>query len=172
MKILCNAVIGCKPISEWKKRKEMSDLSTRHRQTLEAYPGLPASRMNGVAARHGYAGSEASIRRKVAELRPRKPSEAFLRPGIPPGAQTRFDRADFCVARRKLHCFFMMPGYSRMRCPEFFPESSMKHFLSRHVGAFGGVSRSLLCDNWESAPVERRRKAVELNSTAAAMPDR
>ncbi len=148
-------------------------------ETLKNYPDMPASRMYQIAAKHGYAGSEASMRRKVAELRPRKSSEAFLRLSVLPGEQAQVDWAEFGAiafgsARRKLYCFVMTLSYSRMRYVEFFPGSSMEHFLRGHAGAFeafGGVPRNIVCDNLKSAAAGRCGKAIELNATAMEMLD-
>ncbi len=68
----------------------------------------------------------------------------------------------------------MTLSYSRMRYVEFFPGSSMEHFLRGHAGAFeafGGVPRTIVCDNLKSAVAGLCGKAIELNAIAMAMLD-
>ncbi len=47
--------------------------------TFGKYPGLHASRLHQMVKQRGYAGSESHFRRLVAQLRPAKVHEAFLR---------------------------------------------------------------------------------------------
>ena len=48
-------------------------------QTLEKYPRLSAQRIYVMACERGYQGASSHFRARVAELRPRKSNEAYLR---------------------------------------------------------------------------------------------
>ncbi len=48
-------------------------------ETLEKYPGLPASRLYMMVVERGYPGAPDHFRGIIAQMRPRKPTEAFQR---------------------------------------------------------------------------------------------
>ncbi len=48
-------------------------------ETLEQYPTLTATRLYAMAQQRGYQGGSSHFRSHVAQLRPRKPSEAYCR---------------------------------------------------------------------------------------------
>ena len=48
-------------------------------ETLAQYPRLTATRLYAMAQQRGYPGGSSHFRSQVAQLRPRKPSEAYLR---------------------------------------------------------------------------------------------
>ena len=118
----------------------------------------------------GFAGTARQVRRKVAEIRPRR-QEAFLRRRIFPGEEGQVDWASFGkvtigTAQRALSCFVMTLSYSRALYLEFSFDQCMESFLRGHVRAFadlGGVPRVVLYDNLRSAVVERLGNAVHFN---------
>ena len=48
-------------------------------ETLAQYPKLTAARLYAMAQQRGYPGGSSHFRSHIAQLRPRKPSEAYLR---------------------------------------------------------------------------------------------
>ena len=54
-------------------------------ETLAQYPKLTATRLYAMAQQRGYPGGPSHFRSHVAQLRPRKPSEAYLRLRTLPG---------------------------------------------------------------------------------------
>lgn len=140
------------------------------RQTLEQYPRLRATRLFQMIQERGFAGSARQVRRKVAEIRPRR-QEAFLRRRVFPGEEAQVDWASFGkvtigTAQRDLSCFVMTLSYSRTLYLEFSFDQRMESFLRGHVRAFadlGGVPRIILYDNLRSAVVERLGNAVHFN---------
>ncbi|MCP4211906.1 MAG: IS21 family transposase, partial [Halieaceae bacterium] len=48
-------------------------------ETLEQYPKLSAARLYVMAQQRGYPGCSSHFRSHIAQLRPRKPCEAYLR---------------------------------------------------------------------------------------------
>ncbi len=64
-------------------------------ERLNEYPNLHASRLYEMAKKRGYPGAEDHFRHQVAKLRPRKPTEAYLRLRSLPGEQAQVDWAHF-----------------------------------------------------------------------------
>ena len=71
-------------------------------ETLAQYPRLTATRLYAMAQQRGYPGGPSHFRSHVAQLRPRKPSEAYLRLRTLPGEQAQVDWG-LCRARHKPH---------------------------------------------------------------------
>ena len=139
-------------------------------QTLEQHPRLRATRLFQMIQERGFAGTARQVRRKVAEIRPRR-QEAFLRRRVFPGEEAQADWASFGkvtvgTAQRDLSCFVMSLSYSRALYLEFSFDQRMESFLRGHVRAFedlGGAPRVVLYDNLRSAVVERLGNAVHFN---------
>jgi transposase len=140
------------------------------RQTLEQHPQLRATRLFQMIQERGFSGTARQVRRKVAEIRPRR-QEAFLRRRVFPGEEGQADWASFGkvtigTAQRDLSCFVMTLSYSRALYLEFSFDQRMESFLRGHIRAFadlGGVPRVILYDNLRSAVVERLGNAVHFN---------
>ncbi|WP_420238263.1 IS21 family transposase [Telmatobacter bradus] len=140
------------------------------RQTLEAHPGLCATRLEQMLCDRGYRGSVRNLRRVVARLRPQR-HEAFLRLQVFAGEQAQVDWASFGTvmvgrAKRALSCFVMTLSWSRALYLEFFFDQTMESFLRGHVNAFrsfSGSARILLYDNLKSAVLERRSNQIHFN---------
>ena len=143
------------------------------RETLEKFPSLTASRLFTMAHERGYRGSPDHFRHLVAEHRPRRPAEAYLRLRSLPGEQAQVDWGHFGHlqigrARRPLMAFVMVPSHSRQVFLRFSLDARMESFLRGHVGAFttwNGVPRVLLYDNLKSAVLERHGGAIRFNPT-------
>src|SRR3954453_14941157 len=140
-------------------------------ETLAKFPSLTASRLFTMAHERGYRGSPDHFRHLVAEHRPRRPAEAYLRLRSLPGEQAQVDWAHFGYlqigrARRSLMAFVMVLSHSRQISLRFSLDARMESFLRGHVGAFtawGGVPRVLLYDNLKSAVLERRGDAIRFH---------
>ena len=140
------------------------------RQTLEAHPGLCATRLEQMLRDRGYRGSVRNLRRVVARLRPQQ-HEAFLRLQVFAGEQAQVDWASFGTvmvgrAKRALSCFVMTLSWSRALYLEFFFDQTMENFLRGHVNAFrsfSGSARILLYDNLKSAVLERHGNLIHFN---------
>ena len=139
-------------------------------RTLEQHPRLRATRLFQMIRDRGFMGTARQVRRKVAEIRPRR-QEAFLRRRVFPGEEGQADWASFGkvtigTAQRALSCFVMTLSYSRALYLEFSFDQCLESFLRGHVRAFadlGGVPRVVLYDNLRSAVVERLGNAVHFN---------
>ncbi len=131
-------------------------------ETLERFPRLTAARLYAMAQARGYTGGASQFRAHVAQLRPRKPSEAYLRLKTLPGEQAQVDWGHFGHvqigrAKRPLMAFVMVLSFSRQIFLRFYLNQRMESFLRGHVAAFdawGGVARVLLYDNLKSAALQ------------------
>lgn len=142
-------------------------------ETLKQFPELRASRVYQMVKVRGYDGRPDHFRSVIARLRPRRPSEAFLRLRTLPGAQGQVDWGHFGVvqvgrARRKLYGFVLVVSWSRRIFLRFGYDIGMAGFVRGHVQAFtqlGGVPRVLLYDNLKSAVLERVGDAIRFHPT-------
>lgn len=142
-------------------------------ETLAQYPTLSAARLLGMAQARGYTGGASQFRAHVAQLRPRRPAEAYLRLKTLPGEQCQIDWGHFDYvqigrAKRPLMAFVMVLSFSRQLFVRFYLNQRMDNFLRGHVAAFsafGGVARVALYDNLRSAVLERRGQAIRFHPT-------
>jgi transposase len=142
-------------------------------ETLAQYPTLSAARLLGMAQARGYTGGASQFRAHVAQLRPRRTAEAYLRLKTLPGEQCQIDWGHFGHvpigrARRPLMAFVMVLSFSRQIFLRFYLNQRMDNFLRGHVAAFSafqGVPRVALYDNLRSAVLERRGKAIRFHPT-------
>jgi transposase len=142
-------------------------------ETLAQYPTLSAARLLGMAQARGYAGGASQFRAHVAQLRPRRPAEAYLRLKTLPGEQCQIDWGHFGHvqigrAKRPLMAFVMVLSFSRQLFVCFYLNQRMDNFLRGHVAAFDafqGVPRVALYDNLRSAVLERRGEAIRFHPT-------
>lgn len=145
--------------------------------TLANHPNLKASRLHAMCVQRGYVGGADHFRHRVAELRPRKPAEAFLRLQTLPGEQGQCDWAHFGTVRvgraqRKLYGFVMVLSYSRRIFLYFCFDIGMAGFIRGHVlafQAFAGVPRTVLYDNLKSAVLERVSDAIVFHPQLLAL---
>jgi len=146
-------------------------------ETLTQYPTLTATRLYAMAQQRGYPGGSSHFRSHVAQLRPRKPSEAYLRLRTLPGEQAQIDWGHFNYvqigrAKRPLMAFVMVLSWSRQIFLRFYLNQRMESFLRGHVAAFeawGALPRVFLYDNLKSAVLERREDAIRFHPTLLAL---
>ncbi len=146
-------------------------------ETLAQYPTLSAARLLGMAQARGYTGGASQFRAHVAQLRPHRPAEAYLRLKTLPGEQSQVDWAHFNHvqigrAKRPLMAFVMVLSFSRQIFLRFFLNQRMDNFLRGHVAAFSafqGVPRVVLYDNLRSAVLDRQGEAIRFHPTLLAL---
>ena len=85
------------------------------RETLATFPTLTASRLFAMARERGYPGRPDHFRHLIAQHRPRRPAEAYLRLRSLPGEQAQVDWG-LCRARHRPHYAEnrTMPGFEEM----------------------------------------------------------
>ncbi|HTU06593.1 MAG TPA: IS21 family transposase [Trebonia sp.] len=146
------------------------------RESLEKFPELTASRLFAMVQERGYRGNPDHFRHLIAQHRPRRPAEAYLRLRSLPAEQAQVDWAHFGHleigrARRPLMAFVMVLSHSRQIFLRFFLDARTESFLRGHVGAFtawNGVPRVVLYDNLKSAVLERRGDAIRFHPSLLA----
>ena len=140
-------------------------------QMLEQYPRLSAVRLLEMARVRGYTGGSSHFRARVAQLRPRKLPEAYLRLSLMPGEVAQIDWGHFGHvqigrAKRPLMAFVMVLGYSRRVFLRFYLNARTDNFIRGHVDAFnswGACPRVCWYDNLKSAVLERDGTAIRYN---------
>ncbi len=140
-------------------------------QMLEQYPTLSAVRLLEMARIRGYQGGSSHFRARVAQLRPRKLPEAYLRLSLMPGEVAQVDWGHFGHvhigrAKRPLMAFVMVLGYSRRVFLRFYLNARTDNFIRGHVDAFnswGACPRVCWYDNLKSAVLERDGTAIRYN---------
>jgi transposase len=146
-------------------------------ETFEKYPTITAARLFDMVKERGYSGRPGHFRHLVAQLRPPRPVEAYLRLRTLPGEQAQADWAHFGKCRfgrseRALWAFVMVLSYSRGIFLKFYPGAAGFYFVLGHVEAFGfwnGSVRVVLYDNLKSVVQERRGDAIRFNPTILAL---
>src|SRR5687768_7681132 len=88
------------------------------RETLEKFPTLRASRLHQMVKERGYTGGEDHFRHVIAQYRPRRSVEAFLRLSTLPGEEAQVDWGHFGrivvgKASRPLMAFVMVLSFCR-----------------------------------------------------------
>jgi transposase len=160
------------PKSALSKRSSMLDQFFGFiQQILEKFPKLTASRLYQMVYERGYRGGPDHFRHLIAEHRPRKTAEAYLRLRTLPGEQAQVDWGHFGYvtigrARRPVMAFVMVLSFSRKLFLRFYLNQQMANFLRGHEAAFqsfGGVARVILYDNLKSAVLERQGDAIRFN---------
>ena len=155
------------------RRSRIDPYLTLIQETLTKFPTLTASRLYAMVRERGYVGGPDHFRHLIANHRPRRAAEAYLRLVTLPGEQSQCDWAHFehlniGQARRPLMAFVMVLSWSRRIFLHFFLDARMENFLRGHVAAFeawGGLSRVVLYDNLKSAVLERQGEAIRFNPT-------
>jgi Transposase and inactivated derivatives len=121
---------------------------------LKEFP-LSASRIYREIQDRGFTGKYTIVKDFVREVRPEIGVPAIYRYETKPGVQAQVDWAecgyiDIDGEKRKLYCFTMVLGYSRMRYAEFTLRIDVFTLIQCHINAFGyfgGYPQELLYDN-------------------------
>ena len=140
---------------------------------MERFPTLSAARLFDMVKARGYSGGPDHFRHRIAQLRPRRRREAYLRLRTLAGEQAQVDWAHFGKltigrAERPLMAFVLVLSYSRYPFVRFYLGASLANLIRGHVEAFsvlGGTAKVLLYDNMKSVVLERRGDAIRFHPT-------
>jgi transposase len=141
-------------------------------ETLQKYPRLRSTRLWDMLKERGFSGSERSLRRFVATVRPAPQREAFLRLDPLCGEQAQIDWAHVGHipvpggGSRSLWLFLMVLSWSRATWGEFCFDTTVHSLLRSLVRAadhFGGVTRQWLFDNPKIVVLERHGDAARFH---------
>ena len=136
-------------------------------QWLEEAP-CPAVRIPEKLQEQGSDGKYSIVKEYVRGKKMDLDEKATVRFETMPGKQGQTDRGfsgDHLVCEdgkwKKLYCFLMIPGYSRMRCIEFVTDMSTNTLIRCHRNAFryfGGYPEEILRDNMKQVVIKRLLK--------------
>jgi transposase len=142
------------------------------KETLLKYPRLCSTRLLDMLRERGYRGSERTLRRFVATVRPTPSREAFLRLDPLVGEQAQVDWAHVGQisipggGTRSLWLFVMVLAWSRAMWGEFCFDITVHSLLRSLVRAssfFGGSTRQWLFDNPKIVVLERYGDAARFH---------
>ena len=112
----------------------------------------------------GFAGKTSIVQAYVASIKKKLNEKATVRFETTPGLQGQVDWAFFENFRvyhngeyKKLYCFLMILGYSRMRYIEFVTDMSTSTLIRCHINAFryfGGYPEEILYDNMKQVVIK------------------
>ncbi len=157
---------------EQPRRKKPTKLDAYHdyiTQRLKDYPDLGAKRIYREILDQGYTGKYTQIKKYVRTVRPITGLRAVYRYETEPGRQAQVDWGD-CGSvhidgeNRRLSCFAMVLGYSRMRYIEFTLTTDVPTFIQCHLNAFRyfrGYPEEILYDNMKQVVIRRMKRTSE-----------
>lgn len=131
---------------------------------LEKYPRLSRVRLLDEIQSLGFDGKTTILGDYLRQIRPKIPVLPEIRYETLPGEMTQCDWSD-CIysctdgSEKKVDCFSMILGYSRVRYVEFTQTQDLPTFLACHLRAFeyfNGVTRTILYDNLGSVVLKRK----------------
>jgi len=129
---------------------------------LKDHP-LSASRLYREIKAKGFTGKYGIVKNFVREVRPKIEAPAVYRYETKPGVQSQVDWAECGHIEidgqiRKLYCFTMVLGFSRMRYAEFVLQTDVSTLIQCHLNAFryfGGYTQEILYDNMNQVVLQR-----------------
>jgi len=130
----------------------------RRRVEAAAPVRLPATVLKRELSAMGYDGSERTLRRFLAGLKPEPVMEPVVRFETAPGHQAQMDWGEYRLGRRKVYAFVGVLGYSRWLYLEYVMSTRSEMLIACHrrmFGAFGGVPREVLYDNMKTVVTGR-----------------
>jgi len=136
---------------------------------------LTAMKLFAEVQAQGYRGSYPVVQRYVRSIRPPKPLPAFVRFETAPGQQAQVDWSPFgrlahLGQSRKLSCFALVLGYSRVLYAEFTVSEDLPTLVQCHLNAFryvGGIPREILYDQMKTVVLAWSPDHIEWNSQFA-----
>ena len=117
----------------------------------------------------GFDGGETIVKDFVRKVRPKLGVPAVLRYETKPGVQSQVDWGELGTIEvdgklKKLFCFSMVLGYSRMRYVEFTLSIDTPTLIQSHLNAFlyfGGRTQEILYDNMKQVVIKRASKSSD-----------
>jgi transposase len=126
---------------------------------LEASPHrLNATVLMRELRERGYDGGISQLKLHLAALRPVATEDPIIRFETDPGQQMQIDFVVFRLGHNPLRAFTASLGYSRMSFVQFTDNERSETWaecLQEAFMTFGGVPKTVLCDNSKSIVIER-----------------
>ena len=128
-----------------------------------------ASRLYREIKEMGFDGGKTIVKDFVQKVRPEQGVPAVLRYETKPGVQAQVDWGELGTVEvdgkvKKLFCFNMILGYSRMRYVEFTLSIDTPTLIQCHLNAFeyfGGFTQEILYDNMKQVVIKRALKSSD-----------
>lgn len=141
---------------------KLDDYQNYIKERINEYP-LSASRIHREIQGLGFTGGYTIVKDYIRTIRPPETPIAVLRYETKPGVQSQVDwgecdRIEVDDRLRRLYCFSMILGYSRMRFMEFTLSTDVYTFIQCHLDAFayfGGHTEEMLYDNIKQVLIKR-----------------
>jgi len=148
------------------KPSKLDDYKDYIQNRITAYP-LSAARIHREIRELGFTGKYTIVKDYLREVRPSRSVPAVYRYETKPGVQAQVDwgecgHLDVDGRRRKLYCFSMILGYSRMRYVVFTLSTDVYTLIQCHLDAFeyfGGYTEEVLYDNIKTVIIKRAIRA-------------
>jgi transposase len=152
-----------KSIQRKKRESKLDPYKDRIHKRLDEYPKISAKRLLREIRAEGYGGGYTILKDYLTLVRPVKQPLAVYRYETKPGHQAQVDWGECGKVfldgeNRKLHCFSMILGYSRMRYAEFTLSEDVNTLIRCHINAFqyfGGVPEEILYDNMKTIIISK-----------------
>jgi transposase len=117
----------------------------------------------------GFNGGETIVRDFIRKVRPKQGVPAIIRYETKPGIQSQVDWGELGTIEvdgklKKLFCFNMILGYSRMRYVEFTLSMDTPTLIQCHINAFDhfrGYTQEILYDNMKQVVIKRALKSSD-----------
>ncbi len=140
------------------------------REMLGTHPHASAAVIRQRLAEKGYTGGSSILRAYLHDIRPQK-RRPFIRFETAPGEQAQIDWGHFGSltygnTSRKLSCFAILLGYSRLLYLEFTHsqnQQTLHRCLINAFNFFGGTPKELVTDNMLTAVIERDGPLIRYN---------
>ena len=135
---------------------------------IEQFPFLSSVRLLEEIRSQGYNGGYTILKDYLRTIRPKRTVIAEVRYETKPGIQAQVDWSDCHYLTvegesKRINCFSMILGFSRMRYVEFTTSTDIQTFLLCHQHAFeyfGGVTQEILYDNIKVVVIKRRNPST------------
>ena len=150
------------------KPSKLDDYKEYIQNRIADYP-LSAARICREIQERGFTGKYTIVKDYIRTIRPQVSVQAVLRYETNPGVQAQVDwgecgHLDVDGRWRKLYCFSMILGYSRMRYVVFTLSTDTSTLLQCHLNAFeyfGGYTEEILYDNIKTVILKRALRASD-----------
>jgi transposase len=148
------------------KPSKLDDYREYIQNRITDYP-LSAARIYREIQEMGFDGKYTIVKDYIREIRPNKGVPAVFRFETEPGVQAQVDwgecgHLDVDGTSRRLYCFSMILGHSRMRSMEFTLSTDVYTLIQCHLNAFeyfGGYTEEILYDNIKTVILKRALRA-------------
>ncbi len=146
-----------------KRKSKLDPYKDYIHKRLGEYPKISAKRLLREIRKDGYEGGYTILKDYLTSVRPVKQPLAVYRYETKPGRQAQVDWGECGEAfldgeNRKLYCFSMILGYSRMRYAEYTLSQDVYTLIRCHINAFqyfGGVPEEILYDNMKTVIIKK-----------------